>query len=244
MAMQTSSTPVSVLLDTTRATSLRDNNTITTHEPVNLIIYVSQSHMAISILHSWKLQRWSPSSLEHPINKHPVFSETSKIEFPRASAIFPRSEYFEVPSGDEARVPHTDVHRTLRRVPPDGDRPFLHQILEFSALKPGYSRPRHPAYHRHLQRYLVEFWRCVLSGNVWAVAGNWRGDIFLVLWKRGIQFYTVENLARNVPDRGHSGSDPPPRRRGKREALANQKRPNGRKYCDRQSLQPIENLSV
>lgn len=37
--------------------------------------------------------------------------------------------------------------------------------------------------------------------------------------KGGIQFYTVENLARNVPDRGHSASNPPPRSRGKKRGV-------------------------
>lgn len=65
--------------------------------------------------------------------------------------------------------------------------------------------------------------------------GNEEGVFFFFVFVKtgGIQFYTVENLARNVPDRGHSGSDPPPRRRGKkRGASANQKRPNGRKCRD------------
>lgn len=47
--------------------------------------------------------------------------------------------------------------------------------------------------------------------------GELKGGFFWFCEKGGIQFYTVENLARNVPDRGHSGSDPPPRRRGKKE---------------------------
>lgn len=176
-----------------------------------------------SSLHSWELQRWSPSSLEHPINKHPVFSEAAEIEFPRAGAILPRGEYLEVAPGDEARMSHADVHRTLGRVSSDGDRPFLHQILEFSALQPGYSRARHPANHRHLQSCL-EIWRCVFKGEtlIPLQGSEGGGGIFVCFCKKkktgGIQFYTVENLARNVPDRGHSGSDPPPRRRGKKEA--------------------------
>lgn len=145
-----------LILDTTRVTPLRDNKTTTTHEPAGPAHLYTSIKLVMLILHSWELERWRPSSLEHPINKHPVFSEASEIEFPRAGAIFSRGEYFEVPPGDEAGVSHADVHRALRGVPADGHRPFLHQILEFSALKPGYSRPRHPAYHRHLQRY---WWR-------------------------------------------------------------------------------------
>lgn len=176
-----------------------------------------------SSLHSWELQRWSPSSLEHPINKHPVFSEAAEIEFPRAGAILPRGEYLEVAPGDEARMSHADVHRTLGRVSSDGDRPFLHQILEFSALQPGYSRARHPANHRHLQSCL-EIWRCVFKGETLIpLQGSEEGGGFLFVFVKkktgGIQFYTVENLARNVPDRGHSGSDPPPRRRGKKRRV-------------------------
>lgn len=184
-----------------------------------------------SSLHSWELQRWSPSSLEHPINKHPVFSEAAEIEFPRAGAILPRGEYLQVAPGDEARVSHANVHRTLGRVSSDGDRPFLHQILEFSALEPGYSRARHPANHRHLQS-CWEIWRCVFKAeSLTPLQGSEEGRIFVCFYKKkklgGIQFYTVENLARNVPDRGHSGSDPPPRRRGKKRGVsANQERPN------------------
>lgn len=146
------------MLDTARATPQRDNKTITTHRPINLYIYFSftSDKYVKTNLHSWKLERWSPSSLEHTINKHPVLSEASEIEFPGASAVLSCGEYFEVPPRDEAGVSHADVHRALRRVPANGHRPFLHQILEFSALQPGYRRPRHPAYHRHLQRCLVE----------------------------------------------------------------------------------------
>lgn len=177
---------VSVLLDTTRATPLRDNKTITTHEHINpQIFFFSSSKLAMSILHSWKLERWSTSSLEHPINKHPVFSKTSKIEFSRASAIFSRGEYFEVPPGDEAGVSHADVHWTLRGVPADGHRPFLHQILEFSALQPGYSRPRHPAYHRHLLRYPVEVLKMCVKRKPISGCRELKRGYFLVLWKRG-----------------------------------------------------------
>ena len=57
--------------------------------------------------------------------------------------------------------------------------------------------------------------------------------------KGGFQFYTVENLAKNVPDRGHSGSDPPPRRRGKESGVDQSNRPNERKYCERQPVKPM-----
>lgn len=64
--------------------------------------------------HSRELQWWGPSSLEHSVYKHPVFSQTPEVEFPRACAIFAGGEYFEVPPGDEARVSHADIHGALR----------------------------------------------------------------------------------------------------------------------------------
>lgn len=127
-----------------RHNTCNEHNKTTTQDIVHLSSYTPL------VLHSWKLERWSPSSLEHPINKHPVFSKASEVEFPRARAIFSRRKYLKVPPGDEAWVSHADVHRTLWGVPTDGYRPFLHQILEFSALKPGYRRHRHPACDRHL----------------------------------------------------------------------------------------------
>ena len=120
--------------DTTRATPPHDNKTITRHEAANPRRFYRRSGRVAPVLHPWELERWSPSSLEHPINKHPVFSQASEIELPRARAVLSRGEYFEVPPGDEAGVSHAHVHRALRGVPADGHRLFLHQILEFSAL--------------------------------------------------------------------------------------------------------------
>lgn len=153
----------SLYLDTARATPLRANKTITTQQPLrptNPPKLPGTSGGKRQDLHPWKLQRWSPSSLEHPVNKHPVFSEAPEVEFPRASAVLPGGEYLEMPPGYEAGVPHADVHGTLRGVPADGHRPFLHQILEFSALQPGYRRPRHPAHHRHLPRCPLKIGSC------------------------------------------------------------------------------------
>lgn len=98
----------SSLLDTTRATKQQQHtNPQSTHTffegGFNTTRY-------ISILHPWELERWSPSSLEHPIHKHPVFSKASEVEFPGAGAVFSRSEYLEVSPGDEAGVSHADVH--------------------------------------------------------------------------------------------------------------------------------------
>ena len=118
------------------------------------------------LLHSRKLQRWSPSPLEHPVHEHPVFPQAAEVELPGAGAVLSRREYLEVPPRDEAGVSHADVHGALRRVPADGHRPFLHQVLEFSALEPGYSRPRHPAYHRHLLRFLLESRRRALRAKL------------------------------------------------------------------------------
>lgn len=172
------------------------------------------SSINMSSLHSWKLERWCPSSLEHPINKHPVFPQASEIEFPGATAVFSCGEYFEVSPGDEARVSHANIHWALRGVPANGHRPFLHQIFEFSALQPGYRRPRHHAYHRHL---LWQSFGVVRQAQTWSFKFE-VGAKFRVLSK-GNPIYTVENLARNVPGRGQSGSDPPPRRRESRTSI-------------------------
>lgn len=115
--------------------------TITRHATTNAHTFRRSNRPHTASLHSWKLKRWSPSSLKHPINEHPVFSEAAEVELPRACAVLSRSEYFEVPPGDEAGVSHANVHRALRGVPADGHRPLLHKILEFSALQPGYRRP-------------------------------------------------------------------------------------------------------
>lgn len=99
------------------------------------------------VLHSGKLERRSPASLKYPVHEHPVFAEAPQVEVSAASAVLTRREDLEVPTGDEARVAHAHVHRALRRVAADGHRALLHQVLKFSALKPGHCRPRRP---RHL----------------------------------------------------------------------------------------------
>lgn len=131
--------------------SAEANTTTTTSSSTGTPVSTTQSAGLNKNSHSGELQRWSPSSLEHPVHEHPVFTEAPQIELPRASAVFSGGENLQMPPGDEARVGHAHVHRALRRVPADSHRPLLHQVFEFSALQPGYRRPRHPAYHRHLQ---------------------------------------------------------------------------------------------
>lgn len=130
---------------------------------------------------------------------------------------------------------HADVHRTLGRVSSDGDRPFLHQILEFSALQPGYSRARHPANHRHLQSCL-EIRRCVFKAETLIPLQGSEDGVFFVCFckkKPGGSNFTPWRIWLGTCQTGDTAAPTHSREEEKkRGSLANQERPNGRKCHD------------
>lgn len=89
--------------------------------------------------HSRQLQGWRPPPQKHPVHEHPVFPQTAQIKLSsaraRACVLGRRGEDLQVPAGDEARVAHAHVHRTLRRVPTHRHRALLHHILKLAALQ-------------------------------------------------------------------------------------------------------------